>query len=190
MNRQLLVGIAGAAALLVVAVALTLFLRGDDEEPAIEGLETFSGYDAGLHEEGPVTYEENPPVGGPHFAAWLKCGVYDEPIPNEAAVHDLEHGAVWITYDADALSDEQVATLEDALPEQGIMSPYPGLDSPVVLSAWERQLRLDSVDDPRLAEFVEAYESAEQAPERNVGCDSGGSLEDLEGLGVPPAPAA
>ena len=57
-------------------------------------------------------------MGGEHFAAWLDCGVYDAPVPDEVAVHDLEHGAVWITYDADALDAEQVAALEDALPEQ------------------------------------------------------------------------
>ena len=35
-----------------------------------------------------------PPAGGPHDPAWLDCGVYDEPVRDENAVHDLEHGTV------------------------------------------------------------------------------------------------
>ena len=50
------------------------------------------------HVAGPVAYSVTPPVGGDHSPVWLNCGVYDRPVPNERAVHDLEHGAVWVTY--------------------------------------------------------------------------------------------
>ena len=50
------------------------------------------------HVTGPVTYSVTPPVGGPHNATWMNCGIYDKPVANERAVHNLEHGAVWITY--------------------------------------------------------------------------------------------
>ena len=50
------------------------------------------------HVTGPVKYAVLPPVGGPHNAIWMNAGVYTKPIPNERAVHNLEHGAVWITY--------------------------------------------------------------------------------------------
>lgn len=189
MNRGLIGGIAGLA-VVIIAVAVILLVSGGEDEPAIEGVETFSGYEGGVHVTDPVTYDQTPPVGGQHFPYWLKCGVYDTPVPNEAAVHDLEHGVVWFAYDADTLDADQVATLAGELPDVGIMSPYPGLDSPVVLTSWERQLRLDSVDDPRIQEFVDAYESGPLAPERTVGCSSGYTLEQLEAEGVPAAPAS
>ena len=50
------------------------------------------------HVTGPVTYSVTPPVGGDHNAIWMNCGVYSQQVPTERAVHNMEHGAVWITY--------------------------------------------------------------------------------------------
>ena len=52
-----------------------------------------------------------PPVGGAHDPEWLECGAYDAPVRDENAVHDLEHGTVWITYDGPARPAD-VAALE------------------------------------------------------------------------------
>ena len=54
-----------------------------------------------------------------------------------------------------------------------LVSPYPDLPAPVVASAWGKQLRLDSADDPRLDEFVRAFRLGRQAPERGGPCDGG-----------------
>ena len=62
------------------------------------------------HVTGPVDYTITPPVGGPHNAVWMNAGVYTKPVPTERAVHNLEHGAVWITYDPD-LAASKVAKL-------------------------------------------------------------------------------
>src|ERR1700744_2997072 len=51
------------------------------------------------HVTGPVKYVVTPPVGGPHDPVWMNAGVYTKPVPVTRAVHNLEHGAVWITYD-------------------------------------------------------------------------------------------
>ena len=77
------------------------------------------------HVDDDVDYDSVPPAGGPHDPAWLECGAYDAPVRDENAVHDLEHGGVWITYDP-SLGDEDVAALEAALPDEGILSPYTG----------------------------------------------------------------
>ena len=99
------------------------------------------------------------------------CGFYDEPIGSEHAVHSLEHGAVWVTYDPD-LPANDVQVLEDLAAERDylIVSPFAGLPAPVVASAWGVQLRLEGVDDPYLELFVDYYEQGPQTPELGASC--------------------
>ena len=61
------------------------------------GVKTYTGL-ARNHVDTPVDYPQSPPVGGPHWPVWQNCQYYDTSVPNERAVHSLEHGAVWITY--------------------------------------------------------------------------------------------
>lgn len=141
--------------------------------PVIEGVAQFPDLSQ-EHTTEPVTYAQTPPVGGKHHAQWLNCGVYSEPVQNELAVHALEHGAIWITYQP-ALPADQVAQLQ-ALTKAGeyrLLSPYPGLSSPLVVSAWGLQLKLESATDPRLLEFVKAYENRSDGPEFGAPCRGG-----------------
>lgn len=119
-----------------------------------------------------IDYDQVPPIGGPHDEVWLACGAYDEPVRDENAVHDLEHGTVWITYDP-ALEADDVAALEGVLPDDGIMSPYPDLPAPVVVTVWGAQLRLSGADDPRLPLFLEEYGDGSTAPEAFASCEGG-----------------
>ncbi|GAA1133533.1 DUF3105 domain-containing protein [Microbacterium aurantiacum] len=162
--------IAGIVASIVFSPASAPTLaRGDGDGSAISGVETFSN--TANHVEGAVDYPQSPPAGGDHNAVWLNCGVYSEPVPNENAVHSLEHGAVWVTYDPATLSSEDVDALRAQLPSTyTILSPYEGLDSPVVLSAWDAQLAVDGVDDERIGEFLASYWRSTTAPEPNALC--------------------
>lgn len=137
-------------------------------QPPIEGVETFM-VDAG-HREGPLTYPQTPPVGGIHNPVWTPCTFYDRAVPNENAVHSLEHGAIWITYRPD-LPREQIdllAALARSRRDVLVSLWEEGLPSPLVATAWGRQLRLESATDPRLTEFVRRY--ANQGPEINAPC--------------------
>jgi hypothetical protein len=125
-----------------------------------------------LHTSDDVDYPQTPPAGGPHDPVWLDCGVYDEPVRDENAVHDLEHGTVWITYDPD-LDGDDVDTLAGVLPHNGILSPYVGLAAPVVVTVWGRQLDLDGADDPRLQTFIDEYADGVTAPEPFASCAGG-----------------
>ena len=129
------------------------------------------------HTSEPVTYEQTPPVGGNHNPTWLNCGVYTSPVPNELAVHSLEHGAVWVTYRPD-LPAGDVERLVDVVPDTYmVVSPFADLPAPVVASAWGVQLALTGVDDPRLEEFIETYRQGTQTPEPGASCTGGSDGE-------------
>lgn len=169
------------AAVLVLGAALVAplvdkALRGEEQLQRALDLslvQTWDITDRG-HTTDDVTYAQDPPAGGAHDPVWLACGVYDEPVRDENAVHDLEHGTVWITHDPD-LSADDVDALAAQLPDNGIMSPREGLPSPVVVTVWGAQLQLDGADDARLGLFLEEYADGHTAPESGVTCQGGTS---------------
>jgi hypothetical protein len=133
---------------------------------------TFPDLEAG-HVQGTVDYPMSPPAGGPHNPVWLNCGVYSEPVPNENAVHDLEHGAIWITYRPD-LPASDVAALKALTPSTyAVLSPYDGLDAPVAISAWGAQLKVSDPSSPALQAFIDRYWKSADAPEPGAPCTGG-----------------
>jgi len=135
----------------------------------IEGVETFTNITT--HVEGTVDYPQTPPAGGEHNAVWLNCGVYTEPQANENAVHSMEHGAVWITYDPAQVTEADIETLEGYMPSTyALLTPYPDMDTPIAVSAWNAQLKVDSADDERITEFFTEYWRSQNVPEPNAIC--------------------
>lgn len=129
------------------------------------------------HVPGAVEYEQTPPVGGEHNATWLNCGIYDEPVPNEHAVHDLEHGAIWITYQPD-LPQDQIDKLKEIADENYILlSPYEGIDSPIYVTAWGLQLAVDTADDNRIPAFITEWKQGPQTPEPGAACTMGTDVD-------------
>jgi Protein of unknown function (DUF3105) len=174
---------------LIVGAVIVLFVGGfialavmDSRQQSASGapsdVKTYDVGPAGRHTSGDVDYEQSPPVGGPHNPVWQNCGFYDKPVRDENAVHSLEHGAVWITYTPD-LPQDQVNELEDIAQRESyvLVSPYPDLpgNTPVVASAWGKQVGLDGADDPDLESFIQAYEQGPQTPEPGAVCSGGTS---------------
>ncbi|MFD4467714.1 DUF3105 domain-containing protein [Rhodococcus sp. NPDC058505] len=137
-------------------------------------------YPAALHvsAEQRVAYDQTPPFGGPHDATWATCTgvVYPNPIRTENAVHSLEHGAVWITYNPDTVSDEERQQLVDRVDGKAymLMSPYPGMDTPISLQSWGHQLKVDGADDPRINQFIAALRlnNFGAYPEKGASCST------------------
>lgn len=163
----------------VVAYVTTGWPQASHNGPAAQAL-------AHDHVPGPVTYSVTPPVGGQHNATWMNCGIYDKPVPNERAVHNLEHGAVWITYRPSlppsevsqlrAFAEKQpmVSSTEGAASRYMDLTPYPGLPSPIVISSWGFQLKVSSPADPRLQQFVDKFRtSPKYTPEYGGACAGG-----------------
>lgn len=127
------------------------------------------------HVDTPVEYPQVPPVGGPHAAVWQTCGFYDGEFPKERGVHSMEHGAVWITFDPQRLTAADVDVLAELATagKEVLVSPFTGLPSAIVASAWGKQLLVESVADPRLVEFVNYFDDGPQTPETFTPCVGG-----------------
>jgi hypothetical protein len=169
--------ILGMIVLGVTGLAVILYLNVRPE-PQIRGVVQYPRPASG-HDDSIVFDEtELPPAGGEHYNVWQNCGIYTEPVQTGNAIHAMEHGAVWITYQPALVADE-VATLEEIGRGQTflLVSPYPGQRSPVVLTAWGIQLEAESADDGRIEQFIERYRLGSQTPELGGGC--------TRGVGVP-----
>ena len=177
-NRR--IGWIGGSVAGVVAVALVIGFVVSSAEPKVDPasisigqLETYPDLTSN-HVAGTVDYAMTPPAGGDHNAVWLNCGVYSEAVPNENAVHALEHGAVWVTYDPALVDEAGVTELRSKLPDTYIVvSPFADLGAPVVASAWGNQVFLDGVDDERLGDFVTKFWRSNDAPEPGAACTGG-----------------
>ncbi|GIL34278.1 DUF3105 domain-containing protein [Phycicoccus jejuensis] len=171
-SRLLVVGGVSLLVLAIVATVGVTIWRDTSSRPTLDAVKSYDDVSAN-HVTTPVTYAQTPPVGGDHNPVWLNCGVYPQPVPNELAVHSLEHGAVWVTYRSD-LPAAQVQTLVDRVPDTYmVVSPVDGLRAPVVASAWGKQLDLTGVDDARLDEFIREYRQGPQTPEPGAACTGG-----------------
>jgi len=169
---------------IVALLGFLAFLVFDATRPAesIEGLVRYAEAAGNQHVQGEI-YEPGPlpPYGGPHDPIWQNCGVYEEEIRAENAVHSLEHGATWITY-RDDLPAAEVAELQTLVARENsvLLSPYPSQNSPVVLTTWAYQLEVGSAFDDRVVEFVERYTNDPlTTPEVGATC-AGGVGEPLD----------
>jgi hypothetical protein len=169
--RNIIIG--GVIALAVIALGVLLYLSLQEPE-TLADLQRFVGLERAHDEE--VVYDQTglPPVGGIHSGIWQNCGIYDEPVDTKNAVHSMEHGAVWVAYQPD-LPAGDVEMLQDAVAghRYTLVSPYPDLRSPVVLTAWGIQLELDSAEDDRIETFLDRYVLGPQTPEPGATCSDG-----------------
>jgi hypothetical protein len=141
--------------------------------PLLKDVKTYTDLSR-THVKERVTYAQNPPVGGDHNPVWQNCGFYDQPVYDETAVHSMEHGAVWITYDPDLPAD-QVAILKNLVNGHSkvLVSPREDLPTPVVANAWGKQLTLPTFDEATLRAFIAAFEEGPQTPEPSASCSGG-----------------
>ena len=115
-------------------------------------------------------YNSNPPTSGPHWPEPAKCQVYTEEIPDEAAIHSLEHGAVWVTYknkDDKDLADKLTKIVSENS-SKVILSPRSKNDSKIAVVSWRRILKLETFDEKQISAFIKNYKNS--APEPLASC--------------------
>ena len=111
-------------------------------------------------------YSSNPAASGPHWPSPVEWGVYTDPLPQEAAIHNLEHGGIVIWYQADQVTAEQVSALESYTQTKNgterykiLVAPWSGTDfgHPMAMVAWTWLLYLDEVDSGLMDQFFDQH---------------------------------
>jgi len=118
----------------------------------------------------PIRYPTNPPTSGRHYGDWVQYKTYEIPIPQGFLVHNLEHGAIVISYNCPEGCEEELSELAafiDASPTDPICEPEvqrrvvvvpdPSLDVRFAASAWGASLRSDCFDLEALGQFVQDF---------------------------------
>lgn len=124
-----------------------------------------SGVGQHVTEGQPVRYDQTPPAGGAHWPSPASWGISSEPVPDERAVHNLEHGGVVVSYNA--ISPEDLGKLRqlvvayprDRYNEVKVLGrPYDRIPSgTVVLAAWGWTQSLTRYDEALIRAFLDAH---------------------------------
>jgi hypothetical protein len=177
-RRKRMYLIAAGALILLVIAGLASFLlgRGDTAQDALaaagctrEEFPSQGRNHVNELEEG-FEYSSTPATSGPHQpqplapAVW---GTYDDPVPQEKVVHNLEHGGVIVQY-GPSVPEETVDNLlswyrDD--PNGLIVAPLPpelveddpDLESRIALTAWQNLQTCQSFDEEAFESFVDLH---------------------------------
>ncbi|MER5380494.1 DUF3105 domain-containing protein [Streptomyces sp. NBC_00647] len=141
-----------------------------------DGVKTWKGTLARNHVTKTVSYPMEPPVGGDHNQVWMNCNgdVYSKAVDNMNAVHSLEHGAVWITYNGKA-PDADVKALAAKVKKTPytLMSPVEDQKDPIMMSAWGKQRTVTGASDKNVDAFLSEFVQGKQTPEPGAACTNG-----------------
>ncbi|MFA6076585.1 MAG: DUF3105 domain-containing protein [Candidatus Paceibacterota bacterium] len=111
-------------------------------------------------------YNSNPPTSGPHWVDTAGAGIKDESTPDELLLHSMEHGAVVVWY-REGLDQSDVDKITEAFNSSSgkkIMLARKDLDVPVALTSWGYLLKLQTIDETKIKEFIET--NNDRAPEK------------------------
>ena len=121
-----------------------------------------SGLNAHVSQNQTVSYNTNPPTSGDHWSTPARCAFYEDGLPDEQIVHNLEHGNIVVSYNL--ATPEEVDQLKDAVdsiglnPVWGVTRSYDKIPvGTVALAAWGVLDTMQGVDRERINRFFETY---------------------------------
>ncbi|MER8230658.1 DUF3105 domain-containing protein [Streptomyces sp. NPDC101490] len=195
-SRLITIGISGVVVLGLVGFGTVVLMKKSDEQDAKDAaakapIAAEKSWDAKKlgrnHVETAVKYDMKPAAGGDHHPVWANCDgvVYKKTIAEVNAVHSLEHGAVWVTYNKKA-SPGDVKKLEEKVgkTKYTMISPVDDQAGALMLTAWGKQVTVDSASDPRIDAFFTKYVQGPQTPEPGAACTGGVGEDGMGGAGM------
>ena len=121
-----------------------------------------------------ASYNSQPATSGEHWPVPAQCGFYDEQLPDERVVHNLEHGNIVVSYNL--LLGSDVSSLRDAFEGiglsrlWGVARAYDQiLPGEISLTAWGVMDTFLGVDRERISRFFETY-AGNLGPEGGITC--------------------
>jgi hypothetical protein len=178
-RRQRLILYAVAASGIVLLVAVLAFLAfapsGSGDEELASTIRKAGGTFQTSESEGnrhvddlnaKVEYKTDPPTSGSHYFLPAVWGIYERPINQVQAVHNLEHGGIVIQY-GDDVPEEDVSRIETFYrddPNAMLVAPLPRLGDQIALTAWTHLAKLPRFDEEAFTAFRDAYRG--KGPER------------------------
>jgi hypothetical protein len=116
-----------------------------------------------------ATYDGPTPTSGQHRSASPPCGVSQQVLPLDLAVHALEHGVVVFWYDESQPElAQELGEVVDNFRSHVIVSPSINLESDIVATAWNRRVDITN-GSTEAQEFAETYR--QRGPE-SVPCNN------------------
>ncbi len=164
--------------------------------PQVSGVGQYSEYQEGIgikqdlmptlnHVPEPqdVEYTTTPPTSGDHWDAWARCGFYEDGLPDERIVHNMEHGNIVVSYNLPDPAD--VAQLRDFMdgldlaPDWTVTRFYGEIpEGTVALTTWGVLDTMQGVDEDRIERFIRAYAGtlSPEFPGRGAPCTNSGVM--------------
>lgn len=132
-----------------------------------------------------VEYNSVPPTSGDHWPRWSQCGFFEEELPDERLVHNLEHGNIIVSYNlADENSVDELRAAMDGIKRSsnwGVTRAYSKIpEGTVALTAWGVSDTMDGIQPDRIRRFFDSY-AGELGPER-VSCHDSGVMPQAQDL--------
>lgn len=115
-----------------------------------------------------------PPTSGDHTdpIAWQ---VYRQEVSDDAVIHNIEHGGVYISY-SPSLPPDQIAKINALFgppfsrkgfaPIKAVVAPRAANDAPIIISSWMRSEKLESFDEEKLVQYY--LKNIGKSPEPNA----------------------
>ena len=135
--------------------------------------------DSNEHVDGQDVEYSTLPTSGDHWSQWSRCGFFEEGLPDERIVHNLEHGNIVVSYNL--TTPEEVQELREVMEDvglartQGVTRFYDEIDpGTVALSAWGVSDTMTGIDEERINTFFETY-GGNLGPER-ISCVNTGVM--------------
>jgi hypothetical protein len=176
-QRLILYGLASSGLVLLAAVLVFLAVAqggGGSEELAAtlreEGC-TFQTFESEGRQHvsdlnARIKYKTDPPTSGQHYFLPAVWDIYDRPVNELQAVHNLEHGGVVIQYgdDVPRATVDRIAEFYRESPNGMLVAPLPRLGNKIALTAWTHLATCTEFAERGFRAFRDAYRG--KGPER------------------------